>query len=100
MENSLSNYYSNQFTVLNHQELFIYIYAEHFKSLDIKYKIILFDRLVRGNLKVYEYSPSQSKIMGEKLLALNKVFYLIINQPKLLKIIHKILQKTSFKINF
>jgi glycosyltransferase involved in cell wall biosynthesis len=99
-ENTLSNFYSNRETVINQQELFILIYSEFFNSINFKYKVILFHRLVRGQLKIHEYCPKKFELMGDKMISLNSWLFCMSNYPLILKLMHKFLQKTIFKINY
>jgi glycosyltransferase involved in cell wall biosynthesis len=87
-------------STVDQQKLFLMIYKEFWHQLDLKYKTILFHRLIRGQLKIYEYCPKYSKEMGNELMKLNPWLYWMRNQPLILRIIHYVLQNSSFKINF
>jgi hypothetical protein len=76
------------------------IYEEFYKVLDLKHKLILYNRLVRGQLKILEYCPEYGLEMGEMLKRLDIKFILIWNNPLILRILHYFLQKSPFKINF
>jgi glycosyltransferase involved in cell wall biosynthesis len=87
-------------STIDQQKLFLMIYKEFWQILDFKHKVILFHRLIRGQLKIHEYCPEYSVEMGELLMKLNPRLFWRRNQPFILKIIHKILQNSPFKINF
>jgi glycosyltransferase involved in cell wall biosynthesis len=99
-EFTLSTYYGLKYSIISQQELFIFIFKNYFTHVNIKYKVILVNRLIRGQLKIFEYCPEQSRIMGNKIFTLSSILFWMRNSPGLLKLIHKILQKTIFKINF
>ena len=88
-------------TVLNQQELFFMIYGQFYDQLTLKYKIILLNRLLRGQLRICEncdipISREYAKRLNDRIF----VPFFLLKNIFLLKIIHKLLQRTIFKINF
>lgn len=98
--NHLSSKHGNKPSTLDQQELFIMVFKEFWKDLSFKYRTILFHRLIRGQLKIHEYCPEFANEMGEKLWELNPRLFWMRNQTLLLKVIHKLLQKSPFKIYY
>jgi len=98
--NHLSHYNGISHSTLDQQELFLMIYREFWSKINLKYKIILYHRLIRGQWKIHEYCPGESKAMGNKLVSLNAFIFWIRNKPLILKLTHKVLQKSIFKINY
>ncbi len=100
IENSLSSSRGKKLSALDQQELFLMVYREFWQKINVYFKIILFHRLIRGQLKIHEYCPEYSVEMGELLIQLNPRLFWMRNQPFILKIIHYFLQNSPFKINF
>ena len=96
----LSNNIGSNQSVLDQQELFLMVYKDFWNILSLKYKIILYHRLIRGQLKVHENCPPQAPAMGSKLNMLNKWIFTFDQNPIILKILHKCLQKSPYKIHF
>lgn len=99
-QNHLSIHNGLSQSTLDQQELFLMIYREFWYKINLKYKIILYHRLIRGQWKIHEYCPGESKLMGNKLVALNAFIFWFRNKPLMLKLTHKVLQKSIFKIHF
>lgn len=87
-------------STIDQQELFIMVFEEFWNELALKYKIILYHRLIRGHLKIHEYALIHEKEMGRKLVYLNAALFAIHRYPFLLKLTHRILQKSPYKISF
>ncbi len=98
--NHLSSSLQNKHSTVDQQELFLMVFREFWSILSFKYKIILFHRLIRGQLKIHEYYPEKAAEMGEKLVKLSPYLFSIRNNTHALKLIHKVLQKSPFKIYF
>ena len=96
----LSNNIGSKQSVLDRQNLFLMVYTDFWNTLSLKYKILLYHRLVRGQLKIHQYCPLEAREMGSKLNMLNKWIFAFHQNPIILKIIHKILQKSPYKIYF
>jgi glycosyltransferase involved in cell wall biosynthesis len=98
--NHLSIFNGRTNSTLDQQYLFIMIYKEFWKSMEMKQKIIIYHRLIRGQLKIFEYCPEFSQEMGDILIELNPILFSISYKPKILKLLHKVFQKTEYRINF
>ena len=99
--NHLSHYNGRSNSTKDQQELFLMVWKNFRNDLKSKYKIILIHRLLRGQLKIMEYcSKSDAINYKKKLMQQQKFLGVISNSPFLLKLIHKALQKTPFKIHF
>ncbi len=96
----LSNNIGSNQSVLDQQELFLMVYKDFWNTLSLKYKIILYHRLIRGQLKIHENCPLEAPEMGSKLIMLNKWIFTSHQSPIILKIIQKCLQKSPYKIHF
>jgi glycosyltransferase involved in cell wall biosynthesis len=100
-ENHLSLYIGRESSTKDQQELFLMVWKNLRKDLKSKYKIILVHRLLRGQLKIIEYcSKTDAFAYKKKLLQQQNFLGLISNSPFLLKVIHKILQNSPYKIYF
>jgi glycosyltransferase involved in cell wall biosynthesis len=99
--NHLSIYNGRANSTMDQQELFLMVWKNYRQDLKIKYKIILTHRLLRGHLKIMEYcSKSDSVIYKKKLMQEQNFLGLISNSQFVLKVIHKILQNSPYKIHF
>jgi glycosyltransferase involved in cell wall biosynthesis len=98
--NHLSVYNGNEHSTVDQQELFLMVFREFWSLLSFKYKIILYHRLIRGQLKIHEYYPEKAAEMGEKLVKLSPYLFSIRSNTLALKLIHKVLQKSPFKIYY
>ena len=89
-------------TNVNTLNLFIFFRETLINKIDLKYRILLFHRILRSTLKVLETIPEQhgSQLFWKQFE--NQYWYtkLFFRNFILLKITHKILQKTSFKLHF
>jgi hypothetical protein len=96
---SKTNHLAN--TTRDQQELFLMVEKNFWKKLSLKYKIVLIHRLLRGHLKIIEYCSKSDAVIYKKKLQQQQYFLgLISNSQFLLKVIHKILQNSSYKIHF
>ena len=98
--NHLSSLTSTPDSTLNQQKLFIMIYKEFWKCLDFKHKVILYHRLIRGQLRIFEYCPEFSSEMGNILMKLNPCLFWIRNQIFTMKVIRYFLKRSNYKIKF
>ena len=100
-ENHLSLNNGRESSTKDQQELFLMVWKNFRKDLNSRYKIILIHRLLRGQLKIMEYcSKTDAVIYRKKLMQQQYFLGLIANSPFLLKVIHKLLQNSSYKIHF
>ena len=86
----------------NSFQLYTYVARDHMKLLNWKYRILLFHRLIRSLLKITEVLKDKKRLKTH-WLELESSFVIslvLLRSPLLLKIIHKILQKTPFNIHF
>jgi glycosyltransferase involved in cell wall biosynthesis len=86
----------------NSFQLYSYLAREQMKLLNWENRIILFNRLVRSLLKVTE-ALNDKKRLKSHWLELERFFpitVLFLRSQLMLKISHKVLQKTIFKIHF
>ena len=94
---SKTNHLAN--TTRDQQELFLMVEKNFWKKLSLKYKIVLIHRLLRGQLKILEYCPkSDGAFYRKKLLKQQYFIGLISNYQFVLKVIHKVLQNSPYKI--
>jgi len=100
-DNHLSIYNGNFQSTLDQQELFLMIYSDCWSKIAIKYKVILMHRLLRGQLKIMEYC-SKVEILEYNSKLLDKLMLLgMISKSRImLKIMHRIMQNSPFKIHF
>lgn len=100
-ENHLSKTNHLENTTKDQQELFLMVWKNFRNNLKSKYKIILIHRLLRGQLKIIEYcSKTDAAIYRKKLMQQLTFLGLISNSQFLLKLIHKGLQNSPYKIHF
>jgi glycosyltransferase involved in cell wall biosynthesis len=100
-ENHLSLYNGRANSTKDQQELFLMVWKNYKQELNLKYKIILIHRLVRGHLKIWEYcTTSDIRLYHKKLSKVSILLGLISNSRFYMKVIHKVLQKTHCKIHF
>jgi len=100
-ENHLSIYNGISQSTLDQQDLFIMIFSDFWRKIGFKYKVILAHRLLRGQLKIREYcSQSDIQIYNQKLANVSLILGMISKSNFLLKLAHKILQNSPFKIYY
>lgn len=89
-------------TNVNTLNLFIFFKEKLSNKLGFKYRILLFHRILRSTLKVLETIPEQMEAKVFWVQFENQYWYakLLFRNFILLKITHKLLQKTPFKIHF
>ncbi len=96
---SKSNNLAN--TTKEQQELFLMVEKNYWQKLNLKFRIVLINRLLRGQLKIIDYCSSSNAIEYRKKLQQQQYFLgLISNSQFLLKMIHKVLQISPYKIHF
>ena len=99
--NHLSYYNGRSNSTKDQQEMFLMVAKNFWKKLNLKFRIVLINRLLRGQLKIMEYCTSSDVLEYRKKLQQQQYFLgLISNSQFLLKVIHKILQNSSYKIHF
>jgi len=99
--NHLSHYNGRANSTKDQQKLFLMVWKNYRQEFNLKYKIILIHRLIRGHLKIMEYCSINDSAIFQKYLSKDSTFLgLISNSRFLLKIIHKFLQKSPYKIHF
>ena len=99
-ENHLSIYNGRASSTKDQQELFLMVEKNFWKKLTLKFKIILIHRLLRGQLKIMEYCNSSDVLAYKNKLQQQQYFLgLISNSQFLLKVIHKMLQISPYKIH-
>ena len=100
-ESSLSKSYPISESNVNHLLLMLMIFNKYSKHLAIKFKIILFHRLIRGFYKVLACGNHEEIVMVKKNIKSCIPILLKLGSYKLLLLLlHKFLQKTAFKINY
>jgi glycosyltransferase involved in cell wall biosynthesis len=100
-DTSLSMSYPRTAAHVNHLLLMLMIYKKYNEQLAIKYRIILFHRLVRGYYKVLEHCPCDDISFIKTNFKSSLPFFSMLGLSKLLLLLlHKALQKTTYKINF
>jgi glycosyltransferase involved in cell wall biosynthesis len=100
-ENHLSFYNGRDNSTKDQQELFLMVKKNYWQKLKFKYRVVLIHRLVRGQLKIWEYCSVTDTVLYQKKLSNESIFLgLISNSRFLLKVIHKVLQSSPFKIHF
>jgi glycosyltransferase involved in cell wall biosynthesis len=100
-ENHLSLCNGRENSTKDQQELFLMGWKNFRNDLKSKYKIILVHRLLRGQLKIMEYcSKTDAIIYRKKLMQQQNFLGLISNSRFLLKLTHKVLQNSPYKIHF
>lgn len=99
--NHLSYYNGRANSTKDQQELFLMVKKDFWKKLSFKYKIILLHRLIRGQFKITDYcSLNEVKEYRRKLFKQSFSLGLLSYSKFLLKITHKILQNSPYKIYF
>jgi len=86
-------------SIIDQQKLFLMIYKEFRNKLNFKFQIILFHRLVLGQIKINRYCPEFKTKMMKEFYLLKPMLFWISGSNLILKIIHKILKYSIFKIN-
>lgn len=100
-ENHLSYYNGRANSTKDQQELFLMVEKNFWKKLSLKYRIVLINRLLRGQLKIMEYCSESDTLDYKNKLQQQQYFLgLISNSQFLLKVIHKVLQGSPYKIHF
>lgn len=100
-ENHLSNAYNRCSVAKDTFILFKELYERYFKRLNFKYKIILFNRIIRSYLKILEYCNQHTCKQDLTFMTNSFVFPIILFRSEiLLRFIHRFLQLTPFKIRF
>ena len=100
-ENHLSKSINTANSTKDQQELFLMVKKDFWKKLNVKYKIILLHRLIRGHYKIMEYcSLNEVKEYRRKLLKQSFSLGLLSYSKFLLKVTHKILQNSPYKIHY
>lgn len=99
-ENHLSSMYSRCEVIRDNLQIFIHIYQQHREKLNLKYRIILLNRLLRCHLRVIEYcSAYERQVLSNRIKDMSPLIGLIIRSKLVLKATHKLLQATQFKIH-
>ena len=100
-ESSLSNFYSSGKIEINHQELFFMIFRIKLHVISFNSKLILYHRLIRGQLKIYEYcSSSTARVFRDRLYEHSKMLGILGRSRIVLKLLHYILQNSPYKIHY
>jgi glycosyltransferase involved in cell wall biosynthesis len=101
LEITLSNYYSLGKSQINHQELFLMIFKEKLDKVSFNSKIVLYHRLTRGQLKIYEYcSSTTARVFRDRLYEHSKMLGFIGRSKRVLNLVHYILQNSPYKIHY
>jgi glycosyltransferase involved in cell wall biosynthesis len=100
-DNHLSKNTKLNSSTKDQQELFLMVKKDFWKKLSIKYKLILLHRLIRGQFKIMEYcSLNEVNEYRRKLFKESISLGLLSYSKFLLKITHKILQNSPYKIHY
>jgi glycosyltransferase involved in cell wall biosynthesis len=100
-DNHLSKSIKTANSTKDQQELFLMVKKDFWKKLSVKYKIILLHRLIRGHFKIMEYcSLNEVKEYRRKLFKESFSLGLLSYSKFLLKVTHKILQNSPYKIHY
>jgi hypothetical protein len=100
-ESSLSMSHPRSSSHVNQLLLMLMIYERYNQTLAIKYKIILIHRLVRGYYKVLEHCDNNDLDQIKTNIKSNLPFLSFLGSSKLiLLLLHKVLQRTIFKIQY
>lgn len=86
----------------NTYQLFLHFSKQHKTSLNLKYRMMLFHRLIRSLLKVLEVQTDE-KIRNNYWADIERIFWiskLFFRTPFMLKLSHKVMQHTSLRIYF
>jgi len=104
LENHRGNYVSSDKIILNTYNLFSAFYNDFRINLSIKYRIFLFHRITRNLLKIFESNTLKSNVKLDywnDFARKYKMWGLVLPKHLLsLKVIHKLLQKSPFKLYF
>ena len=89
-------------TNVNTLNLFIYFKQNLIKTVNLKYRILLFHRILRSTLKVIETIPEKTEVSIFWKQFENQYLFtkLLFRNFTLLTITHRILQKTPYKLYF
>ncbi len=90
-------------TNVNTYNLFLFFWDNFHSKLSIKYRIILFHRILRALLKVIEQSEDKTHSLTRFWNEFERRYTIVsvlLRQAVMLKVIHKLLQKSVFKIYF
>lgn len=100
-DNHLSKNNNLANTTKDQQELFLMVEKNYWQKLKLKFRIVLINRLLRGQLKIMEYCSSSDALEYRKKLKQQQYFLgFISNSQFLLKVILKLLQNSPYKIHF
>jgi glycosyltransferase involved in cell wall biosynthesis len=100
-ENHLSFYNDRANSTKDQQELFLMVEKNYWQKLNLKFRIVLINRLLRGQLKILECCTDSDALKYKNKLQQQQYFLgLISNSRFLLKVIHKVLQNSPYKIHF
>lgn len=86
-------------SIIDQQKLFLMIYKDCRFKLNLKYQIILFHRLVIGQIEINRYCPELKSVMENEFISLKPNLFWISKSNLILKIIHIILRKSNYRIN-
>jgi glycosyltransferase involved in cell wall biosynthesis len=100
-DNHLSSTYNRCSVEKDKFLLFKELYIRNLKRLNFKYKIILYNRMIRSYLKILEYCNQNTCKNDIKFISDSFIFPVIIFRSEaLLRLIHRFLQCTPYKIKF
>ena len=100
-ENHLSGYIKFSKATVDQQTMYSKLYDRFNQKLSYSSKITLYHRLIRGQLKIYEYcSPSTARVFRDRLYEHSKMLGFIGRSKRVLKLVHYILQNSPFKIHY
>jgi glycosyltransferase involved in cell wall biosynthesis len=100
-ENHLSGYIKLSNATIDQQLMYLELYYRFNDKVNYSSKIILFHRLIRGQLKITEYcSSSTARVFRDRLFEHSKILGFIGRSRRVLKLLHYILQKSPFKIHY
>jgi glycosyltransferase involved in cell wall biosynthesis len=89
-------------TNVNTYHLFLFFYNNLKQYISFKYHVILFHRIVRSLLKIEEKKSNihDTRIYWKNFEKNYMIAYCFLRSKFLLKLVHFVLQKTSFKLHF
>jgi glycosyltransferase involved in cell wall biosynthesis len=95
----LSLYHGKGNVAVDQQELFMMVFNEFWSILNVKYRIILINRLIRGQIKINQYAHERADQMAFKLYNLDPRLFWFSRYKNVLILLHETLQLSYFKIN-
>lgn len=99
--NHLSLYTKNNKATVDQQALYLEIYYRFKDKVSYSSKIILYHRLIRGQLKIYQYCSSlTARVFRDRLYEHSIILGLMGRSKRVLKLLHYVLQKSRFKIHY